>query len=191
MSLLRGAQVIHNNVIQKLEEKQFNAEGLAELITWSPKTIADALEVPVGLVMTSNFISPVQKVLANLEQPSFALPSSSNLKRTAAGETTTPQPQQQKRTKALEVSPPTVGANFFFVCSVNVKLGPHADPLKRWPACISRDEHETRTVEDYNAMKHTKVVRIGMWFPRTSGILICVFNGCKMRWHGIKTISRR
>ena len=75
MSLLRGAQVIHNNVIQKLEEKQFNAEGLAELITWSPKTIADTLEVPVGLVMTSNFISPVQKVLANLEQPSFTLPS--------------------------------------------------------------------------------------------------------------------
>ena len=83
MSLLRGAQVIHYNVIEKLEEKQFNAEGLAELITWSPKTIADALEVPLGLVMTSNFISPVQKVLANLEQPSFALPSSSNLKRTA------------------------------------------------------------------------------------------------------------
>ena len=102
MSLLRGAQVIHNNVIEKLEEKQFNAEGLAELITWSPKTIADALEVPVGLVMTSNFISPVQKVLANLEQPSFALPSSSNLKRTAADETTTlqQQQQQQKRTKA-------------------------------------------------------------------------------------------
>ena len=99
MSLLRGAHVIHNNVIEKLEEKQFNAEGLAELITWSPKTIADTLEVPVGLVMTSNFISPVQKVLANLEQPSFALPSSSNLKRTAADETTTLQ-QQQKRTKA-------------------------------------------------------------------------------------------
>ena len=98
MSLLRGAQVIHNNVIQKLEEKQFNAEGLAELITWSPKTIADALEVPVGLVMTSNFVSPVQKVLANLEQRSFALPSTSNLKRTAADEGTTL--QQQKRTKA-------------------------------------------------------------------------------------------
>ena len=57
----------------------------------------------------------------------------------------------------LEASPPTVGANLFFVCSVNVKLGPHADPLKRWPECVSRDEHETRTVENYNAMKHTKV----------------------------------
>ena len=81
-------------------------EGIAELITWSPKKIADTLEVPVGLVMTSNFVSPVQKVLANLEQPSFALPSSSNLKRTAAEETKTlqqqqqQQQQQQKRTKA-------------------------------------------------------------------------------------------
>ena len=99
MSLLRGVKVIHNNVIQKLKEKQFNVEGIAELITWSPKKIADTLEVPLGLVMTSNFVSPVQKVLANLEQPSFALPSSSNLKRTAADETTTLQ-QQQKRTKA-------------------------------------------------------------------------------------------
>ena len=97
--------MIHNNVIQKLEEKQFNAEGLAALITWSPKTIADALEVPVGLVMTSNFISPVQKVLANLEQPSFALSSSSNLKRTAADDG--------------NASSPTVGANLSFVCSVN------------------------------------------------------------------------
>ena len=34
-------------------------------------------------------------------------------------------------------------------------------------------------------------VRIGMWFPRTSGILICVFDGCEMRWHGIKTISSK
>ena len=110
--------MIHYNVIEKLEEKQFNAEGLAELITWSPKTIADALEVPLGLVMTSNFISPVQKVLANLEQPSFALPSSSNLKRTAADDGTTQQ-QQQKRTKAFNASSPTVGANLSFVGSVN------------------------------------------------------------------------
>ena len=156
MSLLRGAHVIHNNVIEKLEEKQFNAEGLAELITWSPKTIADTLEVPVGLVMTSNFISPVQKVLANLEQPSFALPFSSNLKRTAADDGTTQQ-QQQKRTKAFNASSPTVGASLSFVCSVNGQLGPHAEPLKRWAECVSRHEHETRTVEDYNAMKHAKV----------------------------------
>ena len=78
----------------------------------------------------------IQRKIAEQQGEILSLPSSSNLKRTAADDGTTPQPQKQKQTKVTS----SVTLTHMLLVLIASRM------FRRW------------------------AVRIGMWFPRTSGV---------------------
>ena len=72
-SRLRSIGVCDEVVAKLLEQRLAKWPHLSDMMTWTPKSIADVLGVPVGLVMPNNFVRPLEQLLGMVDLPSSSV----------------------------------------------------------------------------------------------------------------------